>query len=67
VRLKDARRLKKMSQEKLSREVNITLKHYQNIENGLTTPSVKIALHICEVLGIDPREVDEWKDRRLSY
>ncbi len=20
--------------------------------------------HICEILDIDPREIDEWKDRR---
>jgi transcriptional regulator with XRE-family HTH domain len=67
VKLKDARKSKNLSQERVSREVNITLKHYQNIENGITTPTVTIALHICEVLGIDPREVDEWKDRRSSF
>ncbi len=44
--------------------INVSLKHYQNIEYGITIPSVTIALHLCEVLGIDIREVDEWKDRR---
>ncbi|WP_414854265.1 XRE family transcriptional regulator [Brevibacillus sp. IT-7CA2] len=48
----------------MSRTINVSLKHYQNIEYGITTPTVTIALHICEILEIDPREVDEWKDRR---
>lgn len=64
MKLFDARREKKLSQEKVSRLVNVSLKHYQNIEYGITIPTVTIALHICEVFDIDPREVDEWKDRR---
>ncbi|WP_429843223.1 helix-turn-helix transcriptional regulator [Brevibacillus sp. FIR094] len=64
LKLKDARIEKKLSQEKISRIINVSLKHYQNIEYGITVPTVTIALHICEVLDIDPREVDEWKDRR---
>ncbi|GIO35730.1 hypothetical protein J41TS12_05910 [Paenibacillus antibioticophila] len=64
MKLKDAREKKKLSQESVSRAVNISLKHYQNIEHGLTTPTVNIALHICEILKIDPRNIDEWKDRR---
>lgn len=27
-------------------------------------PTVNIALHICEILDVDPREINEWKDRR---
>ncbi|CAI8761904.1 Transcriptional regulator [Brevibacillus sp. IT-7CA2] len=65
MKLKDARIDKKLSQEKISRTINVSLKHYQNIEYGITVPSVTIALHICEVLNIDPRDVDEWKDRRI--
>ncbi|WP_152396596.1 helix-turn-helix domain-containing protein [Paenibacillus guangzhouensis] len=62
--LSEARKHKGISQEKLSRAINVSLKHYQNIEHGITTPTVTIALHICELLDIDPREVNEWKDRR---
>ncbi|MGG4446538.1 helix-turn-helix transcriptional regulator [Brevibacillus sp. HB1.2] len=62
--LSDARKQKGLSQEKVSRIINVSLKHYQNIEYGITIPTVTIALHICEVLNIDPRDVDEWKDRR---
>lgn len=64
LKLSDARKNKGYSQEKLSREINVSLKHYQNIEHGITTPTVTIALHICEILDVDPREIDEWKDRR---
>lgn len=64
MKLKEARKRKNLSQEKVSRAVNVSLKHYQNIEYGITMPTINIALHICEVLGIDPREIDEWKDRR---
>ncbi|MEK5440097.1 MULTISPECIES: helix-turn-helix domain-containing protein [Paenibacillus] len=64
MKLKEVREKKKLSQEGVSRAVNISLKHYQNIEHGLTTPTVNIALHICEVLNVDPRKIDEWKDRR---
>lgn len=64
MQLKQAREEKKLSQEKLSRSINVSLKHYQNIEHGITMPTVNIALHICEVLDVDPRDIDEWKDRR---
>ncbi|TKI58231.1 helix-turn-helix transcriptional regulator [Brevibacillus antibioticus] len=64
MKLLEARTQKGLSQEKVSRIVNVSLKHYQNIEYGITIPTVTIALHISEVFGIDPREVDEWKDRR---
>ncbi|TDG00899.1 helix-turn-helix domain-containing protein [Paenibacillus piri] len=62
--LKEAREKRGISQEKISRAVNISLKHYQNIEHGITAPTVNIALHICEVLEVDPRVINEWKDRR---
>ncbi|WP_163858970.1 helix-turn-helix domain-containing protein [Paenibacillus elgii] len=67
MKLVDARKQKQLSQEKISRIINVSLKHYQNIEYGMTIPTVTIALHICEVLGIDPQEVDEWKDRRQPF
>ena len=66
MKLSDARSKKGLTQEQVSRTVNISLKHYQNIEHGLTSPTVNIALHICEILVVDPREIDEWKDRRMD-
>lgn len=67
MKIKEAREKKNLSQEKVSRAINISLKHYQNIEHGVTMPTVNIALHICEILEVDPRIIDEWKDRRDSY
>lgn len=64
MKLSKARNHKGLTQEQISRMINVSLKHYQNIEHGLTSPTVNIALHICEILDIDPREIDEWKDRR---
>ncbi|GIO12177.1 hypothetical protein J19TS2_17320 [Cohnella xylanilytica] len=64
MKISDARIAKNLTQEKLSRAINVSLKHYQNIEHGITMPTVNIALHICEILDVDPREIDEWKDRR---
>ncbi|WP_201317554.1 helix-turn-helix domain-containing protein [Paenibacillus sp. EPM92] len=66
MKLKAVREKKGLTQEHVSRAVNISLKHYQNIEHGITTPTVNIALHICEILNVDPRKIDEWKDRRPS-
>lgn len=66
LKLSEARKEKGLTQEQLCRAVNISLKHYQNIEHGITIPAVNIALHICEILDVDPRIVDEWKDRRPS-
>ncbi|MDF2921577.1 MAG: transcriptional regulator [Paenibacillaceae bacterium] len=64
MKLSEARNQRGLTQEQISRTVNVSLKHYQNIEHGLTSPTVNIALHICEILNVDPREIDEWKDRR---
>ncbi|WP_256831873.1 MULTISPECIES: helix-turn-helix transcriptional regulator [unclassified Paenibacillus] len=46
LKLIEARKQSGVTQEKLCRAVNISLKHYQNIEHGLTIPAVNIALHI---------------------
>lgn len=64
MKLVEARNNKGLTQEQVSRAINVSLKHYQNIEHGITAPTVNIALHICEVLGVDPRDIDEWRDRR---
>jgi len=66
MKLLEARSNRGLTQEQVSRAINVSLKHYQNIEHGITSPTVNIALHICEVLGVDPREIDEWMDRRKA-
>lgn len=64
MKLLEARNNRGLTQEQVSRAINVSLKHYQNIEHGIASPTVNIALHICEILGVDPREIDEWRDRR---
>jgi|GEM_PF-1771314 Predicted transcriptional regulators len=66
MKLLEARNNKGLTQEQVSRAINVSLKHYQNIEHGIASPTVNIALHICEILGVDPREIDEWRDRRKA-
>ncbi|WP_027085822.1 helix-turn-helix domain-containing protein [Cohnella panacarvi] len=63
-KLSEARNDKGLTQEQVCRAINISLKHYQYIEQGIISPTVNIALHICELLDVDPREIEEWKDRR---
>ncbi|NLD51137.1 MAG: helix-turn-helix transcriptional regulator [Clostridiaceae bacterium] len=46
-----------ITQESLSRQVNITLINFQQIENGEVLPNVKTALLICKILNIDIRKV----------
>ncbi|MDB5054041.1 MAG: transcriptional regulator [Bacilli bacterium] len=61
MKLRDARILKKLSQEEMSKKVDCSLRHYNKIENGGPIPSVILALDICKVLSINPFDVDEWK------
>lgn len=64
MRLQNLRKYKGISQEQLAHMVNCSLNHYQNIEKGSVMPAVNLAIHICEILNIDPREVEEWKKRK---
>ncbi|MFZ5944411.1 MAG: helix-turn-helix transcriptional regulator [Bacillota bacterium] len=55
--IKQLRQEKGLTQETLAKELNITLRHFQNIENGKTTPSVIIGLKIAKILGCDPYDL----------
>lgn len=55
MKFSEAQNQKSLTQEQVSRGINDSLKHHQNTEHGLTSPTVNIALHICEVLNVDPR------------
>nr|WP_155983788.1 AraC family ligand binding domain-containing protein [Paenibacillus sp. 1-18] len=46
---------------KINEHMKCTLRHYQNVEYGLKTPNVILSLLICQMCGVDPREVEEWK------
>ncbi|SEP33525.1 helix-turn-helix transcriptional regulator [Paenibacillus sp. OK076] len=65
MRIKEAREAAGYTQESIVHVINNTMKcslrNYQNIEYGVVIPSVTLALLIGHLLGVDPREVDEWK------
>lgn len=60
MKIKDARTIKKLSQEATARLVDISLKHYQDIEKGVSIPSVTIAIALCEVFQVDIKDIVEW-------
>ncbi|MFD3259660.1 helix-turn-helix transcriptional regulator [Paenibacillus lentus] len=68
MKLKYAREAAGYTQEslvyKLNESMSCTLRNYQNIEYGIGIPSVTLALLICSILNIDPKDVDEWKLHR---
>jgi putative transcriptional regulator len=52
--LKECRLIKGFSQEKLARLVDISLRHYQNIEAGKAQPTIEIGLKLSHYLNVDP-------------
>lgn len=52
--IKEIRRKKGYSQEFIARKLNISLRHYQKIENGDTIPNVITGLKLALILGVDP-------------
>ncbi|WP_106769308.1 helix-turn-helix transcriptional regulator [Paenibacillus faecalis] len=67
MKLRDAREAAGYTQESLVLKINAytkcTLRHYQNIEYGLTIPNIVLGLLIAKLCGIDANDIDEWKIR----
>ena len=51
--LKNHRLSKNLTQKELAKQVNISERHYQNIEYGKANPSISLALRLCDILEID--------------
>ena len=51
--LKEIRKAKGYSQERIARELNITTRHYQRIENEESVPNVYIAIKLSDLLKTD--------------
>lgn len=66
MRLEDARKQKRMTQEDVIEKLDLSLRHYQNIERGRAYPTILLALEICRLFELDPRSVDEWKGSYVS-
>lgn len=52
--IKNARKEKGFSQEHVSRHLDISLRHYQNVESGKTLPNVITGLRLARLLDYDP-------------
>lgn len=62
MKIKEARELKRFAQEQIAILVGTSVRHYQRVEAGQDIPNVILALEICRVLEVDPRDVEEWQD-----
>lgn len=49
--LKKIRETKKITQEEIARELDISTTHYRNIEKQRNIPNVYIAIKISKILG----------------
>jgi len=64
-RLKEIRKSKKLTQEKLAELVGLDSQNISNIENGKYKPSDESLLKISKVLGVRPCELyafEHWRD-----
>lgn len=46
-----------LTQEQISRILDISLRYYQLIEKGKSTPNVILALKLCKILNINPYSI----------
>lgn len=61
-RIKELRRLRKMSQEQLSEKVGIDSKHLSRIEVGRGFPSLDTLEKIAGVLAVEMKDMFEFED-----
>ena len=55
--LKTLRIKHRYSQEYVARKANISLRHYQKIENGESIPTLTVAINICQVFNLNIYDV----------
>ena len=51
-RIKSARKAKKLTQEKLAEQINISTSYIAEIENKRTIPSFEIMCSLCKILNL---------------
>lgn len=61
ITLKDSRVNASYTQEDVVRYINVSVRHYQDIEAGKKIPGVVLALELCKLFNVDPRCVEEWQ------
>jgi transcriptional regulator with XRE-family HTH domain len=61
--LREVRRRANMTQTELAKRLGIEQSAISRIERGETrSPSHRLVMAICRVLGVDPHEIDEFQD-----
>ncbi|MET3291822.1 UNVERIFIED_CONTAM: putative transcriptional regulator [Brevibacillus sp. OAP136] len=62
IKLRELRVSRGRSQEEVARAANISVKQYYNIEKGISTPTVKVAIRICDFLEGSIYSISEWNE-----
>lgn len=62
MRLAELRKTKLLTIRDLARESGVTAKTINTIELGHTTPTLSTIRKLCAVLGVEPLEVDEFRE-----
>ena len=65
-RIKELRKLRKLSQEELSEQVNIDPKHLSRIEVGRGFPSLDTLKRLADVLNVDIKDLFEFSHKAQS-
>ncbi len=55
------RKQKPMTQRELAEAAGVTLATVHYAETGATKPTIRVTRAICEVLGVRPQHVDEFR------
>jgi transcriptional regulator with XRE-family HTH domain len=66
MRLAAARRMRFWSIRELAHRSDVSTRTINTIELGRTTPSLSTIKKLSEALGVDPLEVDEFRDAILG-
>ena len=62
MKLSETRRSRLLSMRALAAKSGVSLKTINNIEMRHITPHLSTVAKLCEALGVDPMEVDEFRD-----
>lgn len=65
-RIKEIRKLRKLSQEELSEKINIDPKHLSRIEVGRGFPSLDTLERLADVLNVDIKDLFEFSHKAPS-
>ena len=62
MKLGEARRDRLITQRELATRAGVSAGTITRIERGNVAPSLETIRKICDVLGMQPREIDEFRD-----